>query len=58
MTKAIVLHHFDENDNYWCIKSVFQLYTGAANGKYQYKIVGLGSDNQLYRYTRRGWAAL
>lgn len=58
MTKPIVLHQFDEPGDYWCIKSVFQLYTGAADGKYQYKIVGLGSDNQLYRYTHAGWAAL
>lgn len=63
MTKPKIMHEFDKNDNYFCIKQVVQVYTGAKveNGKpvkYLYKLVGLGSDDKLYRYTVNGWSEL
>lgn len=62
MTKPKVLREFTENDNYFTIRQVMQVFTGYVvidgKPKYLYKLVGLGTDDRLYRYTPGGWVAL
>lgn len=64
MTAPKKKRDFKPKDDYFCIRSVIQVIksgeypTERNKSLYQYDLVGLGTDDKLYKYTSKGWIEL
>jgi hypothetical protein len=64
MVAAKKVRDFKPKNDYFCIKSVIQViekgrYPDHRNESYfDYTLVGLGTDDKLYKYTSEGWIEL